>query len=699
MDRSKTAIRLTMFVVMGITAATASTAAIGATYYVDSTSGHDTAAGTDTTHPWQTLGAVNATTFSAGDQILFKRGGTWSGQLHPQGNGAAGSPIIIDAYGSGASPIINGGSLTWNSTTNALGSSAAVYLQNQQYWVIQNLEIVNDSNTDNFGTSTYSSSTDSYTYTGGYPRYGILVDNNGANLLSGITIHNNNVHDVNGCFDCNNLLDPMINGGIVVYAQQGSGGFANVAITGNTVHDLGRTGILFWDARTPSAPSTTIVQSNLSTGVIVDGNTVSNIDSSGVVTFGTEGVVLQRNIVGHAGQKTLAANFSENSAVGLWPTRAMDSTVQYNEVYGTLTQDTDGQGFDVDVDSTNTKVQYNYSHDNQGGFLLMMGQNSSNLAVRYNLSVNDSYGGTKGVFTFSWGTNKNAAIYNNTVYIPSGSSAQPIYCDPPASKNSVCATDTGAWTFQNNVIENLGSGGYVLPNTQNAVIDRNVFYGNHPVSEPSGTNKSTLDPQLVAPASPAPSGIGSVSGFQLASTSSPAAGSGGLIGENGGIDYFSRPLSATMTPSRGFHEVQNFPKPVLLADNANDWLVSAAHTANMILDTSSPANANGDGSRYSRSDSNPGSVVWSLNNMQSFSASIYEFNADLSTLTFSASPDGSNWATMLKTCTPQASTQSANGWYATTCTGSVPSGTQFLRATISNPTAWAIELGAITISM
>ena len=52
--------------------------------------------------------------------------------LWPKGSGSAGSPNIIDAYDTGAKPLIAGN-----------GSSEAVYLYNQEYWEIRNLEVTN----------------------------------------------------------------------------------------------------------------------------------------------------------------------------------------------------------------------------------------------------------------------------------------------------------------------------------------------------------------------------------------------------------------------------------------------------------------------------------------------------------------------------------------------------------------------------
>ncbi len=657
-----------------VIAIAAPASAAGTTYYVDAVTGSDSASGTSTTTPWKTLAKVDATTFAAGDRILFNRGQSWAGQLHPLGSGTAGNPISIGAYGSGNRPKIDGGALA-----GGMATGAAVYLNNQQYWTIDNLEIINNSGTDNFGSMTVN----------GSHRDGILVNNTSGSTLKGITITNNWVHNVNGCFHCSEL-DAHGNGGILVLAQGTNDSWADVLIQGNTVESLGRTGIGFFDLSYYTSDQTVVVATQLSTGVTVQDNSVKTIDSDGVLVYGAKGAMLQRNVVGNAGQKTIVGS-TEPSAAGLWPTRGMDAVVQFNEVYGTLKQGTDGQGFDVDLASINTKVQYNYSHDNEGGFLLMMGGYSSNLVVRDNLSVNDGWGGEKGIFTFSYGVQENTEIYNNTVYIPSGSTAKPIFCD------GCDGTTTGAWSLRNNIIENHGTGDYLYPNVAGAVIDYNVFYGNHPSTEPADAHKLTTNPLLVSPGT-APYGIAAVTGFKIGSTS-PAKSSGVVVDDNGLRDYFGAVVGVTTAPSRGFHEAATVVEPATLADYANDWTKSSAHTANMRIDVSGPfSNMDGDRSRFARTNDSAGSITWDFVNMKQFTATVNQFWANSSYLTWSSSPDGVTWTTVATTTTSAVAT--TNSWSKVTMTpnANLPTGTRYLRANFASSTSWAVELGKLIIT-
>src|SRR5436309_5391794 len=79
-----------------------------ATFYVDATAGNDTNDGLSQGTPWKTVAKVNGSTFSAGDSILFKRGGIWNESLVPPSSGASGNPIVFDAYGSGEAPTLTG---------------------------------------------------------------------------------------------------------------------------------------------------------------------------------------------------------------------------------------------------------------------------------------------------------------------------------------------------------------------------------------------------------------------------------------------------------------------------------------------------------------------------------------------------------------------------------------------------------------
>lgn len=98
--------RLWLAVVLG-TLIAGGTSAASRSFFVDSTSGDDAAAGSSTNAPWRSLSRVNTAELQPGDRVLFKRGGIWRGQLIPQ-SGADGAPVLYGAYGEGLRPRLFG---------------------------------------------------------------------------------------------------------------------------------------------------------------------------------------------------------------------------------------------------------------------------------------------------------------------------------------------------------------------------------------------------------------------------------------------------------------------------------------------------------------------------------------------------------------------------------------------------------------
>jgi len=76
-------------------------------YYVDDRSGDDRNDGLSTTSAWRTLERVNSAALKPGDEVRFRRGGVWRGQLRPA-SGVAGAPIVYGAWGEGPKPRLLG---------------------------------------------------------------------------------------------------------------------------------------------------------------------------------------------------------------------------------------------------------------------------------------------------------------------------------------------------------------------------------------------------------------------------------------------------------------------------------------------------------------------------------------------------------------------------------------------------------------
>jgi len=479
---------------------------VGNIYYVDSINGSDSNTGVTENNAWKSLEKINSTEFSAGDRILFKAGCSFTGQLFPKGSGAEGEPIVIDMYGTGPKPVIL-----------ADGSKdTIVTLYNQEYWEINNLEITSNNNTA--------------------VQYGVNIIAEDYGTVDHVYIKNCYVRDIAGS------ITSKITGGIF-YTVKGTAvktNFNDVLIENNSLRTVNRTGITLdaynsWNNKLidEDQPGTWYP----STNVVVKGNFIDDIGGDGIVVKCCLGALVEYNTAKNCNARSSQAN------VAIWTWNSNDCILQFNEAYNTRYTH-DGEGFDVDSFCENTLVQYNYSHDNDGGFLLVCapgeesatGYYTKDTTARYNISQNDG----RLAIIYS-GNIHNTDFYNNTIYVAEGGNSKII--------------DSwdwgGAWAkggiFANNLIYNLGDGEYDLGEID-IEINNNLFYGNHPDSEPEDTNKITDDPLLVAPGS---GGIGicSVDGYKLKSNS-PALKSGIEMVNSDTRDYYGN-LIDPKTPNIG----------------------------------------------------------------------------------------------------------------------------------------------------
>ena len=116
------------------------------TYYVSSSSGSDYNSGTSSSSPWQSLSKVNSFyNFQPGDNILFKRGDSFYGNISINNSGNSGNPITFGAYGSGAKPVITG--FTWISSWTNLGGNIWESTNQASNLSTANIVLINGVNT------------------------------------------------------------------------------------------------------------------------------------------------------------------------------------------------------------------------------------------------------------------------------------------------------------------------------------------------------------------------------------------------------------------------------------------------------------------------------------------------------------------------------------------------------------------------
>ncbi|WNR46077.1 right-handed parallel beta-helix repeat-containing protein [Paenibacillus roseipurpureus] len=489
-------------------------------YYIDSAASGDSGQAT-LSDPWKTLTQVNATTFSAGDRIFFKSGGVWTGQLHPLGSGNSTASIIIDKYGGTAKPIINGGGLI----------GGTVYLYNQQYWEINNLEITNDSSTNDVRMGVH-----------------VVAENSGARKhfqLKNLTIHNVKGGSTNTA--------PYKNTGGIFFEAKGptKAWFDDILIQDNNLYTIDRTGIF------TSATYGNNADPNFTPllNVVVRNNVLRDIGGDGILIRSTNDALIEYNTVSESRSRSTEAN------VAVWPINSNNTIMQFNEVYNTIGT-IDGESFDCDYSNRGCTVQYNYSHDNDGGFLLMMGNTfNDNIVVRYNISQGDK---TR-TFQLNGGTAPlNTQIYNNTIFINPGDSVLFFGQAINASSNYL--------SFRNNVIANAGTLSY---QGGNATFDANFYGGTAGVNEPTSTqdlNKLSGTVGLVCGGCGG-LGMNSVDGYKL-KTGSTALGSGVTITNNGGRDYWGNTLGSSINRGAYGGPAVN----ALSADSFNGGTVGTAPT-------------------------------------------------------------------------------------------------------------------------
>ncbi|HEY4552108.1 MAG TPA: discoidin domain-containing protein [Bacillaceae bacterium] len=502
----------------------------GKTYYVDATGGDDSNDGLTESKAWKSLDKVSSVTFQPGDRILLKAGERWTGSLHPKGSGTEQQPIVLDKYGSGSKPLIEGE-----------GAPYVIRLYNQEHWSIGNIEITNK--TTEQGTEARTG----VEVIGEDYMAGETTELQDVAVLHNIHLHDLYIHDING------LHKKGVYGsaGINVLVRRNLEGlpyrvtkFDDVLIENNKVENVTRTGIMVnsaWNHREqqggpvvdPDIPWTP------ATNVVIRGNEVLHVSGDGIVPHITTGALVEHNRVHGYNEAKVDYN------AGMWTYNGDYTLYQYNEVSGGKTIK-DGMSFDYDNGTKGVIFQYNYSHDNEGGTLLIC-QNEKNGSVsdgifRYNISQNDHYQ----TITICSGSNySNMQIYNNVFYVGPG-----IKNNMLIDHNGNAPAGNGEAIFKNNIFYNLGSGGYQAKSTW--TYDSNVFYGNNIPTKTviPDQNMITANPAFLNPGQA--TGIDDLEGYRLKDYS-PAINSGVSMLNNGGKDFWGNPLYFGL-PDRGAYE-------------------------------------------------------------------------------------------------------------------------------------------------
>ena len=497
--------------------------------YVDATGGNDANDGTSPATAWQSLAKVNAQTFGPDAQILFKAGESWSGRLAPKGSGAEGAPIRIDRYGEGEKPAIHGEGRV----------DEVIYLYNQPYWEISNLELTNLGEEVDFRRAIY-----------------IVAEDAGA--VRHLRLTNLEIHDVNSSLNDNAGNPSRYYGGIFleVVGDRLPTYFDDVLIADNHVYDVDRTGI--------SLQSTWQIRSLLSsfgeeirpgerdnwtptTNLVIRNNLIEHIGGNGVIVRVAKNALVEHNRVFYAGE--------DISGNGMFCFNTDSTLFQFNEVAYTIYNegDTDARGIDSDFRTKHTIIQYNYLHHNgKGGVVATGGAGTGTNAhrnfndgtiIRYNLLVENEQHGI-------WASGKMSRmrVHNNVFYTSSALDSLEIVAH-------------GAWSegtpddvvYFNNIFYHAGSGpSYDVVLGSNIHFTHNLYYYPEPArDQPEDPDGVFADPLFVDPLTEAEAD--DLHGFKL-DASSPARGAGVRSDLIPARDYFGNLIAPEASVDVGVHQ-------------------------------------------------------------------------------------------------------------------------------------------------
>lgn len=477
------------------------TGGVAADYHVDSANGRDSNSGLTPEAAWRTLEKVNATELAPGDSVRFKAGGVWQGRLVPKGGGRMGPDgpelVTIGKYGEGPLPRIEGGGMF----------ADAVLVENTGFMVIEDLEVTN-----------LGERREPW-------RTGVRIHAHRFGKMRHIHLRRLRVRDVNG-----DLRKSHEGCGIYFHAHGGDSHFDGLWIEDCHVIRTDRNGICQRGGRTRSR------------NVVIRGNLLEDIGGDGIKLWGTDGGLIEHNIVRGARARC------DDHAAGIWPFACDDTLIQFNEVSGTRGTK-DGQSFDADYNCRRTVFQYNYSHGNEGGFMLVCGPGRSyneDTVIRYNISVRDGIN-TARVFHFG-GKSNNTLIHNNTIILgPEQDLPMILHTEWERGQ----AENT---RFINNlfIVEPGGRATYDFGDSTGNFFEGNLFVGRHE-GLPEGVTSVAEPPPLAGPLDPV-GGIGKLGRFR------PRANADFPIGVAvaewpGGNDFFGRPVPDGARPRVGAAEV------------------------------------------------------------------------------------------------------------------------------------------------
>jgi hypothetical protein len=359
-------------------------------FHVDPVSGKDTNDGASAASAWKSLQRASAFPFQAGDSLLLKRGSRFADTLELTVQATAEKPFAIGAYGEGAPPVID-----------SRGFLAGVHLLDSHHVTVRNLEITSD------GGPARDRRSHSL-------RYGVYLQTSKGATSSHITLENLTIHAI---FPAKGVDSD----GRKPTTHKGTA----IAIHGS--RETTSTGFVVKNCRISRTGFKAIELRSIEQAQVLD-NRMKDIGGPAIQPGRVNDLLVRGNVVDGSGSSVDPRMHGRGS--GIWPWTCERVLIEENKFMHARGK-ADSCGVHIDFNCRDVVVQYNLSHDNEGGFIEILG-NNHNCAYRYNISINDgarqkkkgAHQEGKILWTSGYvgrGMKKhgpyNSYIYNNTIYV------------------------------------------------------------------------------------------------------------------------------------------------------------------------------------------------------------------------------------------------------------------------------------------
>lgn len=353
---------------------------IGTTYYVDSINGNDMNPGTSENSAWKTIEKASKTEYSAGDKILFKAGGYFTGTFESKGNGTKENPITLGAYGDIDS--LGKPALT------VTGENAVIRINDVSYWTIDGLDI---SAPDGMGIY-------------------ITCEKS---IMNGITVENCSMHDI--FKQRSDTQVKHLHASIGIYTV-GSGLLSDVILRNISINDCGfgiwsdGNNIEYpWADEYYVSPEESYAQN-----LLYENITMNNVYYDGIAIGSVNNLTIRNCALINT------SLYEDFYTAPTWMHHAKNVVIENCEIAGS-TNTMDGMALDFDGWTTDSTYQYIYSHDNVRFMQNCVYDDETqnrNCTVRYCLSVNDNKGQSAASLMLGEKANigmDNFKFYNNTI--------------------------------------------------------------------------------------------------------------------------------------------------------------------------------------------------------------------------------------------------------------------------------------------